>query len=622
MKQKKRVVFYVITIATPVVFFVLLELALRLFDYGDSVPDAFISDNVDTEYMIMNPAVGERYFPNKDFATVGAYDLFLKTKPTNGLRVFVQGASSSAGFPYNHSGSFPRLLEQKLQHYFPEKAVEVVNTSLTATNSFTLLDLSDEIIEQSPDAIVIYSGHNEYYGALGVGSSQSFGKSPMVTNFYLKLKGVKLIQLVRNIVRSFYSTESKVGDQETLMAKMVANESIPFNSETYYAGIEQYKTNIDLLLNKYKEAGIPVFICSLVSNVKDFEPFESADGEYSAMSTFNQGREQLKTTPTLAKNTLSLARDYDLLKFRAPSAIEEAIDELAKEHEAVLIDVKAAFEANSQYGIVGEELLLEHVHPNLKGQRILANSVFDGLKKWLNAQGVKDSPQGSFKYLTSEVDSLFGHTLLNQLLNNWPFSDKAGSGTMPPATNDIERMITGELPWVAVMNSTYTQQINSNPAEAIKTAKVLLQEYPHQVQPYLMVAEAMNKAEQNDEAESFLASIPSKLINTDVISLRLSNLLSMNAFEEALPVARKLVQLQNIPQNQYTVKAITDALSIDLMQLNRQEVLDSPSKFIGVLGALFYLKKTDLAKSYYDQLVKIIPQNTELQQLAKTIQFK
>ncbi|HEY9117194.1 MAG TPA: hypothetical protein VIN11_05170, partial [Roseivirga sp.] len=242
--KTKRVVFYAVTIATPVVFFVLLELVLRLFDYGETVPEAFISDNIDAEYLIMNPSVGERYFPNKDFATVGAYDLFLKNKPENGFRIFVQGASSSAGFPYNHSGSFPRLLEQKLQHYFPQKTIEVVNTSLTATNSFTLLDLSDEIIEQSPDAIVIYSGHNEYYGALGVGSSQSFGKSPMVTNFYLKLKGVKLIQLVRNVVRRFYSSENKAGDQETLMAKMVANESIPFDSETYHAGVNQYKTNI------------------------------------------------------------------------------------------------------------------------------------------------------------------------------------------------------------------------------------------------------------------------------------------------------------------------------------------------------------------------------------------
>ncbi|HEY9117687.1 MAG TPA: tetratricopeptide repeat protein, partial [Roseivirga sp.] len=375
-------------------------------------------------------------------------------------------------------------------------------------------------------------------------------------------------------------------------------------------------------LKKYKEVGIQVFICTLVSNVKDFEPFESAEGEFSALAEFKQGRDLLKEEPSLAKNKLALARDYDLLKFRAPSAIEDAIHELSKENNITLIDVKTAFESSSEYNIVGNELLLEHVHPNLNGQRLLANSVFNGIKEWMNAQGINDNPQGPFKYLTSEVDSVFGHTLLNQLLNNWPFTDKADSGIVPAASNDIERMITGELPWVAVMNSTYTKQITTNPTDAVKTAKVLLQEYPHQVQPYLMLGEALSKAGRYDEAEVFLNSVPPKLTNVEVTSLRLSNLLSNNAFEQALPIARKLLMQQNIPQNEYTIKAISDILKIDFNQIDRVEVLNDPNKFIAALGALFYLKKNALARSYYDQLVRIIPQNSELQQLAKTIQLK
>lgn len=63
-----------------------------------------------------------------------------------------------------------------------------MNTSLVATNSYTIRDMVPEILEQQPDMVIIYSGHNEYYGALGVGSSQSLGRYPMVTNFYLRLK--------------------------------------------------------------------------------------------------------------------------------------------------------------------------------------------------------------------------------------------------------------------------------------------------------------------------------------------------------------------------------------------------------------------------------------------------
>jgi len=62
------------------------------------------------------------------------------------------------------------LLKHRLSHTFPNKNIEVINTGITAVNSYTLWDLTDDIIEQKPDLVIIYAGHNEYYGALGVGS--------------------------------------------------------------------------------------------------------------------------------------------------------------------------------------------------------------------------------------------------------------------------------------------------------------------------------------------------------------------------------------------------------------------------------------------------------------------
>ena len=66
---------------------------------------------------------------------------------------------------------------------------------MAAINSYTLLDFMDEILEQSPDALLIYTGHNEYYGALGVGSEQSLGNSRWLIHTYLKLRSVKLLCL-------------------------------------------------------------------------------------------------------------------------------------------------------------------------------------------------------------------------------------------------------------------------------------------------------------------------------------------------------------------------------------------------------------------------------------------
>ena len=70
----------------------------------------------------------------------------------------------------------------------PDKTVEVINLGISAVNSYTLFDQVDEIIEQKPDAILIYAGHNEFYGALGVGSNENLGGFPAFVRFYLKLQ--------------------------------------------------------------------------------------------------------------------------------------------------------------------------------------------------------------------------------------------------------------------------------------------------------------------------------------------------------------------------------------------------------------------------------------------------
>ncbi len=46
----------------------------------------------------------------------------------------------------------------------------MINTAMSAVNSYVLKDVASEIAEQSPDAVLIYAGHNEYLGIFGVGS--------------------------------------------------------------------------------------------------------------------------------------------------------------------------------------------------------------------------------------------------------------------------------------------------------------------------------------------------------------------------------------------------------------------------------------------------------------------
>ncbi len=72
------------------------------------------------------------------------------------------------------------------QIHFQIKKIEIINTAMTAVNTYTILDFMDEVIAQKPDAILIYAGHNEFYGALGVASMESLGKYPFFVRTFLQ----------------------------------------------------------------------------------------------------------------------------------------------------------------------------------------------------------------------------------------------------------------------------------------------------------------------------------------------------------------------------------------------------------------------------------------------------
>ncbi len=617
MSKSKKRVFTFISLLVPILFFVVLELVLRLANYGKEYP-LFIDDTVDSNYLILNPEVSKRYFPVEEFATKGQYDLFLKEKPEKTLRVVVQGASTSAGFPYQHGGSFPRLLEQRLQYSYPDYQIEVINTSLAATNSFTILDFVDEIIEQDPDIIIIYSGHNEYYGALGVGSSQSIGKTAAITNTYLKLKNVRLVQLIRNWVRKAY-IPSEDPNKQSLMAKMVQNTSIELDSEAYNAGLDQYEFNMSRVLAKYKEEGIPVFISSLVSNLKDFEPFESGASEY-ASDLFKAGREALAAGDTqMARAKLIEARDNDLLKFRAPSGVDDVIRQLAQEHGATLVDSRKKFESESSFGIIGNDLLLEHVHANLSGARLFADTFYEALEVYLDQNGwVSSTNSGEeFDYVIAEVDSLFGTKLVKKLMNNWPFTDQAAAVEQIENPTEIDLLVNGQIPWVQAMNQTYVRQLNTDPVEAVKTAKVLAQEYPHQDQPIVMVVDAYLRLGNQAETEAFITSLPKEKVNIDLKKRRLSNLISWGNYELGIQVAQEILAQERLPQNEFAVRALTDISKVDLDNLDHQDIKSEPNKYISALGAYLYIRNLESAKKLNTVLLELIPQNEQLKAINK-----
>jgi hypothetical protein len=200
LTRSRKLLYNLLLASFPVILLIFCELFLRIIHYGDNY-NLFLDfpGNDFNEYRYINPLIGKKYFQTLEYTTPCG-DMFLKKKPKNGFRVFVMGSSTVLGFSYNQNVMFTRILQERLQDSYPDKKVEVINTALTAINSFTLLDFTDDILDEGADAILIYAGHNEFYGAFGIGSVEKSNRSRSLILLHERLLSFRLYQFLRNSI--------------------------------------------------------------------------------------------------------------------------------------------------------------------------------------------------------------------------------------------------------------------------------------------------------------------------------------------------------------------------------------------------------------------------------------
>jgi len=513
----KLIVFKGIAFVLPLIMLAFVEGGLRFFGYGHDLR-LFVEDTQHKNYLVMNRYASKRFFTDSANATKGNFELFRKKKQTGTFRIFVLGESTTIGYPYMHNGSFHRWLQYRLLHTFPDKNFEIINLSLTAVNSYTVLEFGKEIMKYEPDAVLIYSEHNEYYGALGVGSTSSFGSNPYIIKTLLKLRELRLIQLMHNTLYGIKKALSgdKVDVRENLMKRMAADQQIPYGSDAYTRGIRQFETNMNALCQMLSKRKIPVFISNLVSNKKDVKPFISAGGRssYNAQRRYTQANQAYrKGNYELAKKMYLQAKDFDLLRFRAPEAINGVIKDITMKYPGVyLVDSKALFELHSPHGIIGNSTLLEHVHPNLYGYALLSDAFFKALKghrmiknKWTHemsfAQLRKQMP-------ITQVDSLKGAYDMMLLKKGWPFNEpipaefKAGSST---EAEIAAALTTNQLSWNEAMDQLMNYYLKrDNKEEALRVAEAVMLEYPYDATFYVYAGRFSMQLNENSKAAVYL----------------------------------------------------------------------------------------------------------------------
>ncbi len=420
ISKRRRRVFIAIVILFPFAFLFAVEGILRLCGVGGHAPIVNkIGKYQDAELATLSIEGAASYFDRTQSTpgSIGVYT-FSIPKPDNTFRVLLAGASAIKGYPQPMGLANSAFLTEMLSDLWPDRNVEVLNLGTTAVATFPVLDMLGQMLEYEPDLVVIYAGHNEFFGAYGVGSAQSGGPSPTSIRFAHWRNGLGLVKAMGRVFRA--NSESK---GKALMEAMVGQTSIAPDSPLRKAAARNAGHHVGKMIEQCQMANVPVMVCTLASNEKDLVPVGSvdvsglSDSDLTRLgSLIESGMNQISTDPSqalidldaalqihpkhsrvhflmgkahltagdseLAATHFQKAIDFDTMPWRAPSQTIEQIKSATRDRGAIVCDVQMAFRDASPDGIIGRELMDDHVHFSLRGQSLLSQTIVKSLTQF------------------------------------------------------------------------------------------------------------------------------------------------------------------------------------------------------------------------------------------------
>ncbi len=382
---------------------------------------------------------------------------FVLPRPAAVLRVIVVGESSVQGYPYPSEVAFPRQMEFLLQRQLDDQKVEVLNAGIVGVSGLPLSDLVQQCAAAEPSVIVVYAGHNEFYGVGGVATNAQL--SPLG----LSLRKTRLAQWWSAGAPSDPARASQTA-AGPLISRLPTEIRIPPSSPLVQQAWENFQSRMESIAVFCTRKHIPLLLCAPVSNLRSQSPWADSDllttlqaveqrvGAPLSAATSGAYLSELQTQTTEhpedailqfrlaqcleltgdnagAQRSYELARDLDQCRYRAPSTYRDALREIASQSsiQAAYLDLEPIFCAQSVHGIPGDELFLEHVHFTFAGHWLMAQAISQQLveetlgRTWDASRVPSDAERDEWLGLVPE-DHLVALYLASFIGEELPFS--------------------------------------------------------------------------------------------------------------------------------------------------------------------------------------------------------
>ena len=354
------------------------------------------------------------------------YQEFPRTKGSGSYRIFALGGSTTYGRPYDDMTSFPGWLRELLPVAALSGSWEVVNAGGISYASYRVARLMEELVEYDPDLFVVYSGHNEF---LERRTYSSIIETPQsIRDVDSALSGTRIYSVLKRLLDkdSAIPRSSVAGSKEELeeevksiLDKSVGPEVYRRDDHLQKQILDHYRFNLIRMIEIARSAGAKVIFIAPASNLRNCAPFKSEHGKelseeqrwrvrellQAARQSENEGRyeealEMVEEGLALdgrfahlhylygqilwelgrdddARLAFVKALDEDVCPLRALSPMTETLLEVGQQFGVPVVDFPAMLDGRAERGIPGEDWFLDHVHPTISGNRLMALSLID-----------------------------------------------------------------------------------------------------------------------------------------------------------------------------------------------------------------------------------------------------
>ncbi len=302
---------------------------------------------------------------------------FAMPKPGGTFRVFMIGGSNvnylQAGFDF---------LGERLSDEDPGgRRFEILNMGGLAYGSSRLRRVLDEVVEYSPDLILIYMAHNEFEEM-----EQEREVRPERRSLQRAVYRSAFMRRLRDTAGTLQVWLLRIRRMRADLPPEVdwsATSGHEFSPEEIAERMRTYRENLAAMLDRCRERGVPVVVGTVPSNLWNPDLPASLQGVRDEIQAL-YARGEYAAGMALARETLRHASRH-----QASDAENDIIRGLAGEKGVPLVDVFSVIAAAEPNGVPGETMLSDRCHLNERGQLLLLREYERKIRK---TAGLPESP--------------------------------------------------------------------------------------------------------------------------------------------------------------------------------------------------------------------------------------